>query len=172
MNLKRATLVGAGGGALAVWLAAAATPGGRPAVIGSTPRAAAVDVRGAELATEVERLRERLRPTAEPRAPGRNLFRYGEAARAARRADAGPAIDEPVAPRPRSSPPSFEFIGLAEDSGPGGVVRTAIVADAGQLLFAREGETLTPQYRVSRISADVLEIVDVGDGAIVRLVLK
>lgn len=172
MNLKRAAIVAAGGGALAVWLAAAATPGigGAPAVTRSKPTA--LDAQGAELSGEVERLRERLRPSAEPRAPGRNLFRY--AARPAHGAASHPERPEPpsAAPTPRLPSVQLDFIGVAESPGADGVVRTAIMTAGGQLVHAREGDSVTSRYRVSRITAEVVELVDTADGATTRLVLR
>src|SRR4051812_50205074 len=40
------------------------------------PRRYAIDVRGDDLAREISRLHERLRPDATPRQPGRNLFSF------------------------------------------------------------------------------------------------
>src|SRR5262249_61781614 len=91
MNLKRTATIGVVGGALAAWLASAATsnrPVPRPIVIPTPP----IDLRGAELADEIARLRERLRPTTTPSQPGRNLFTFR-------------------APRPRAAAP--EIVALA-----------------------------------------------------------
>jgi hypothetical protein len=174
MNLKRASLVAVGGGALAVWLAAAATPGsgGAPVVAPSKPTA--LDAQGAELSGEILRLRERLRPNAEPRAPGRNLFRYG-ASRSRGTASLPPIVEADAASvtAVRELPKiPLDFIGVAETAGDQGVVRTAILTAGGQLVHAKEGESVTSRYRVTRITSELVELVDTADGAITRLVLR
>jgi hypothetical protein len=174
MNLKRASLVAAGGGALAVWLAAAATPGsgGAPAISPSKPTA--LDAQGAELSGEVQRLRERLRPDAEPRAPGRNLFRY--AASRSRSATSLAPVTEPdassVTPVRELPKIPLDFIGVAETAGDQGIVRTAIMTAGGQLVHAKEGESVASRYRVTRITSELVELVDTADGATTRLVLR
>ncbi len=62
MNLKRTATIVVGGAAVGAWLAGAATSNraiGPPLSIAPTP---AIDMRGAELASEIARLHERLRP--------------------------------------------------------------------------------------------------------------
>src|SRR6266702_2389829 len=75
MNLKRTATIVAIGGALLAWLAGAATSN-REIAPAPISRSAPIEARGAELAVEVARLHERLRPTATPRHPGRNLFTF------------------------------------------------------------------------------------------------
>src|SRR6266481_6318005 len=75
MNLKRTATIAVVGGALAAWLAGAATSNRSIAPPILLP-AAPIEARGAELANEIARLHERLRPTATPRQPRRNLFVY------------------------------------------------------------------------------------------------
>ena len=163
MITKRTVLLVVVLGALAAWLAAASTSGVRqvrPFV--STPPA--IDLRGAALAAEIERLHERLRPVATPE-HSRNLFQY--AARAA--APLPIAAAPPVAPLP--SPPAelqFKLIGIAEDSG----TRTAVLSSPAQLLMVKEGDLVASKYRVTGISADAIEISDTADGSTRRLVLK
>jgi hypothetical protein len=173
MNLKRTATIGVVGGALAAWLASAATsnrPVPRPIVIPTPP----IDLRGAELADEIARLRERLRPTTTPSQPGRNLFTF-RAARA--RAVAAPiaasapaAITEAAVTQP--SLPPLKLAGIAEDSGPDGPIRTAIISTDGQLFMAKEGDTVTLRYRVAKISADVVELTDLSDNSVRRLALR
>src|SRR5712691_9037718 len=89
MNMNRtATIVV--GAALLAWLAGAATSNHAipPAPV-VEPRV--IESRGAELADEIARLHERLRPVATPRRPARNLFAYRAMSAAA----------APVAPAPR-----------------------------------------------------------------------
>ncbi len=172
MNLKRTTTIVVVGGALIAWLAGAATSNHAippVAVVQQT----SIEKRGAELAGEIERLHERLAPVATPRTPGRNLFAFrAMAARpAAPIAPASrPALTE-VAPAPIALPP-LKLSGIAEDAGADGPVRIAFISGEGQLFMVKEGETVTPRYRVAKISADVVELVDVVDNSIRRLALR
>ena len=174
MNLKRTATIVVVGGALAAWLAAAMTSVQRDLVSPPAERNATADVRSETLAAEVARLHERLRPTAEPREPARNLFQF-TAVRArpappapkAALSEASPVV--PVAPPP---PPPFKLIGVAEDATPAGPIRTAIVSGAGQLFLVKEGQDVTLRYRVIKISADVVELQDLGDKTTIRLALK
>jgi len=173
MPFKRVVTIVGTGAALAAWLAAAATSGRRENIESLPIKPSAVDRRGAELAEEISRLRERLRPSATPRQPGRNLFSF------ASRRSASVASVQPVAPPVRSdnaparlAPIPLRLSGIAEDTSSNGVERTAIISASGQLFFAKEGESVADQYRVTRISADVVELADLADGTLLRLALK
>jgi hypothetical protein len=169
MNTKRVAWLVVGAGAVAVWLAGAATTGVRPPQVVVAPKPAALDLQGEALAAEITRLHERLRPSAAP-VQARDLFRYANRAAA-----------KPTAPAPAAAPamplvdiapkPSLKLVGIAEDAGPDGPARTAIVSDAGTLVFAKEGEAVS-HYRVTRIAADVVEFTNVDDNTILRLALK
>ena len=170
MNLKRIVMLGVGGGALAAWLAAAATSGHRDVTVDLSVTAAPVDLRGEALAAEVARLHDRLRPDAAPRVPGRNLFQFSAPRARAEAPPPRPAITE--APVAAPAPPPLTLDGIAEDPGPNGPVRTAIISGFGQVFLAKEGDTVTLRYRVQRISGDVVELTDLTGGAPVRIALK
>ncbi len=167
MDVRRTVLLGVLGGAVAVWLASAATtmPRSAPPVVPATPRT--VEVSGAELSTEIARLRDRLRPDAVP-VERRDLFRY-----AAGRASS-PVIAPPLAvaePLPiAAAPPPFKLVGMAEDSGD--AARTAILSAGGALVFVHEGDLVVGRFQAVRISPDAIELVDVNDRSTLRLVLK
>ena len=172
MNVTRAAALVVVGGALAVWLASAATSGNRVAVdpLPRTPRS--LDADAGRLATEIAKLHEHLRPTASPRQPGRNVFSYAGRRPAATTPPVAskPALTETrVAIQPAAS---LKLLGIAEDTATGGLVRTAILSDSGQLLLLKEGDNATPRYRVARISADVVELSDLLEGTALRLALK
>ncbi len=164
------------GGALATWLANAATSNHETAPA-PVVRAAPIDVRGAELAEEIARLHDRLRPSALPQTPVRNAFSFRSAA--AKPAPAAPAAAPmpglffPV-PSAATKPESgLKLSGFAEDPAPdGAIVRTAIISGPTQLYLAKEGETVASRYRVTKISADAVELADINSGASLRLVLK
>jgi hypothetical protein len=173
MNLKRTATIVVGGAAIGAWLAGAATSNHRVPATSLAPTPA-IDLRGEALATEIARLQERLRPTSQPRQPGRNLFAF----RARRPQPAQPmvAATAGVMPPPAlplaPALPSLKLAGIAEDEGPEGPVRTAIISGEGQLYLVKEGDEVTPRYRVGKIAADVVELIDVGDNSVRRLALR
>jgi hypothetical protein len=150
--------------ALAAWLAAAATSGVRPVrpVVTAVPQ---IDVRGAALIAEIERLHDRLRPAVAPDR-GRNLFQFGNTPPASRPA---PAADVSAA-IPTAAPVElpFKLIGIAEDAG----VRTAILTSPSQLLMVHDGDLVASAYRVTAISADAVELTATADGTVLRLALR
>jgi multidrug efflux pump subunit AcrA (membrane-fusion protein) len=172
MNLKRTATIVVFGGALAAWLAAAATSGVRDAPAASIVQHPPIEARGAALATEIARLHERLRPVSSPRQSGRNLFQFT----APKPHIAPPALSAAHAAVSEASPavvaPSFKLSGVAEDPGVDGPVRTAIIAGEGQLFLVKEGQMVTKRYRVSRISSDVVELVDVDTNVPLRLAMR
>jgi len=173
MNVKLIAAIGAVGGALAVWLAAASTMLTQPVVDTSEPKTTAVELRGAALAAEITRLRERLRPTSAPQLPSRNLFEFSRTAPARAASPAPRDLPEAEAPRPApAAPPPLRLVGMAEDAGPEGPVRTAIISGFGQLFIVREGERVTARYQVAKISGEAAEIRDLGDNSTITLVLK
>jgi hypothetical protein len=64
------------------------------------------------------------------------------------------------------------LIGIAEDPGADGVIRTAIISGFGDVFLVKEGESVTSRYKVARISGDVVELSDATDASIIRLALK
>jgi hypothetical protein len=66
----------------------------------------------------------------------------------------------------------FKLIGVAEDPGPEGVSRTAIISGQGQLYMVKEGETVAWVYRVGRMSGESVELLDTTGGAPLVLFLK
>ena len=172
MSAKRVVLIGAAGGALAAWLAAASTMLTPRVVETPVRKTTAVELRGAALAAEITRLRERLRPTAAPQVPSRNLFEFSRTAPA--RAASPVLLELPAAEAPRPAPevPPLKLVGLAEDPGPQGPVRTAIISGFGQLFLVKEGERVTSRYQVAKISGEAVEISDLGDNSTLTLALK
>jgi hypothetical protein len=108
-----------------------------------------------------------------PLQPGRNLFSFNEP-RPRREPVVKPALSEslPVAPVV-APPPPFKLAGIAEDRGPDGPIRTAIISAPGQGPYlVKEGQNVTARYKVTRIAADVVELQDLGDHSVLRLALK
>jgi hypothetical protein len=82
------------------------------------------------------------------------------------------AIRTPVAPAPPvvdvPPEPNLVLIGLAED----GSTRTAVIESGDELVMATEGQTIVSRYRVAKVSADAIELVDLMTGTTRRLFLK
>jgi hypothetical protein len=172
MNPKRTATIVVVGGALLAWLAGAATSN-RP--IGPAPVIAipTIDNSGVALEKEIARLHERLRPTATPAQSNRNLFSFRSAPVRAVLAPSAPAAPALVEAPPLPPPlPPLKLVGVAEDPGADGPARTAIVVGDGQLYTVKEGENVTARYRVTRISADVVELLDLNDNSLRRLALR
>src|ERR687887_419414 len=91
MNAKRTLTFVVISAALIAWFAGAATSNreiASPPIVARAP----IDASGQDLAKEIARLHERLRPDATPRLPGRNLFTFQSAVRTARQ----PMVPAPV----------------------------------------------------------------------------
>lgn len=167
MRVKRTILWGVGGGAIAVWIAAAANSGSRPIAPPSEVSVRAVEVSGAQLASEMSRFHERLRPTTTP-LQSRDLFHFVPRASAPAAVAAPRPTIAPEAERVRVAPP-LKLVGIAEDGPDTALVRTAILSGFGDLFLAKEGDAVTSRYRVSRISSDAVELVDSADQTTLRL---
>ena len=174
MHVKRTATIVLTAGALAAWLAGAATSN-RAIPDPIVPPQARIDQRGADLAGEISRLHDHLRPSTTPRAPSRNVFRFSAPPAAAPvAAAASPRAALVEAPALVKSVPSLplRLSGIAEDAGPDGPVRVAIISGDGQLYLAKVGELVTPRYRVTQIGADVVELLDLESESTRRLALK
>jgi len=170
MNLKRAATIVTTGGGLAAWLVGATTSSHVVAPPPATDRAP-IERRGAELATEMARFREHMRPSAAPRQPARNLFKFRQPLPHA----AAPTVARAPVPEnvPAPSPlPPMRLIGISEDPGADGPIRSAFVNADGQLFIVKEGETFMMRYKVTKISAEVIELTDTEDGTVRRLALR
>ena len=164
----------------AAWFSAAMTPNWHSPVLPGARPPLAVES-GAELAREIARLHERLRPDTAPRPLARNLFafrapRNGHPATAAAASGLVGEIQSVPALVPAFG---LALAGLAEDNvpggGPDGVVRTAIIAGHGQLFLVKAGETVVDGeaiYTVGPIGAEGVELTGQRDGRTQRLTLK
>jgi hypothetical protein len=171
MNVKRSVWISVAGGAVAVWIAAAATSNNRtaPPIVSIKPTV--VDKSGAALAIEVQRLHERLRPNDAP-LHSRDLFRYAGRSSA--------SVEAPVAAAPATAAPAptpatvlpLKLEGLAEDRGDQGPVRSAVISGFGDFFIVKEGDSVTTRYRVAKISSEGVELTDLTDNTTLRLALR
>ncbi len=122
----------------------------------------------AGLPERAEALRRFLASPPPPAPVRRNPFGFGAASAAGARA-AGDAADRATPPTPR---PPMELAGIAEETGNGHPVRTAVISAAGQVIFAKEGDRVLSRFLVVRIAADAVHLRDDEGGGEFSLVLK
>ena len=170
MNLKRVATIVTTGGGLAAWLVGLTTTQ-HIATPAPTLERSPIERRGAELATEIGRFHDHLPPSAAPRQPGRNLFKFHDAPAPGRAPSPAPIAPLPDLPAPLPLPP-MRLVGVSEDPGPDGPLRKVFISADGQLFIAKEGDTVMTRYKVTRISADVVELTDIEDGTVRRLALR
>jgi len=175
MHVKRTTIILVVCAVVATWFAAAMTPGGPPAAIRGNAQPTRLDIDSATLASEVTRLRERLRPDTAPRERIRNPFAFRSGPRPASPEHVNAAAAAPIASQPNPSVPPLTLAGFAEDSGPDGLIRTAIISGGGQLFLVKRGDTMTTRdvtYRVEAVSSDGVDLTNLNDTTSRRLTLK
>jgi hypothetical protein len=155
---KQVTLLGIIGGTLVTVFMRVASVAPLPDAPATSPRGASAQ---AALITEIERLHQRPQAPIAPMHSSRNPFTFGRAQPARRSASVGAAHEPPgvnsSAP-PRAEVPAVRLVGLAEDPGPDGPLRTAIIAGSGGLQFATVGDAVGAGYRVTAIRADAVEL--------------
>ena|SRR5579859_4349573 len=173
MSAKRTATIVLGGGVLAAWLAGAATSSHTTPAPIAVPRTEPIDTQGEALANEIARLHDRLRPAVAPRTPGRNLFAFRAAPAPAPVAPPSHAalVETPLA-TPALSQPALKLSGIGEDPGLDGPVRMAFISGEGQLFIVKVGDAVTARYKVAAITPDLVELTDVADGTLRRLVMR
>lgn len=175
MTSRRAIAYFGGASLMLAWLAVASGDARRPRQVRapSQPGDAAVL---ATIATDVQaqaaRLRQRLATAPAPAGPLRNPFAFeAPRVRAGHRAQA-PIVAPAEVPVPPAEP-VLVLIGIAEQAGAAGRVRTAMISNGtDDLLMVAEGQAIGERYRVMTIGADVVELKDVTTGATRRLALQ
>ena len=173
MTVRRAAIFVIVLGALAAWIAAAATSGVREIKPVAPFLPPPIDTSAAVLRAEITRLHDHLRPTASPRL-GRDLFQFAAPRPRIASQDAAPLPPAPIPAPPSAPAPSLTLIGVAQDTAEGSTVRTAIISASGQLFLVKEGEPVTAgglRYRVTRISADSADL-SAADETMLHLALK
>src|SRR5262245_3159255 len=166
MKVKRILALGVAAGAIAAWWASASTPVRPLSTDNFVRKTTAVEMRGEELAAEIARLRERLHPTIVPQAPSRNLFEFSKRTPAARHGANAPVATFAETPTPVITPPPLKLVGIAEDPGPDGAIRTAIISSSsGQLFFGKLNDRLADRYQIAKISSDAAEVTDLSDNS-------
>jgi len=169
MTPTRAAAYLGGGMLLAAWLASAAGVGRTPSippVASLSSEAVQLDAIASDVQTQAFRLRQRLAVAPAPRASIRNPFEFVAVS------PPTPSAKRPAAFAPAAADvppePNLVLIGLAEE----GTTRTAMIESGDELVMAIEGQTVVSRYRVVKVGADAVELVDLVTGTTRRLFLK
>jgi hypothetical protein len=102
----------------------------------------------------------------------RNPFGFLDSSRPMARVDGRAAAAVGAGAASVSSRPEMALQGIAEETGNGHPLRTAVIATAGELLFAKEGDRVLSRFLVVRITEDAVQLKDDEGGATFFLVLK
>lgn len=175
MNVRRIAWLGVSSVALASWFASASTTDVHAPVVPLPPsRPLAMERSMAALQSDVDRLHDRLGPTAAP-TRSRDLFHFSTPVPKSPAAAPRPSPPTVVVDAPPPAPPRpvFRLIGVAEDTtADGTLVRTAIVAGASDLFLVKVGETMADRFRVEQVSSDAVELIDTTTSAPTTLALR
>jgi hypothetical protein len=171
LNPTQAAAVLFGGAGLVVaWFAVPPAQGPSPGAVVPSDRVQADAA--ATLTVETARLRTFIDSRSVPQAVSRNVFRFDEPR--ARSAPPPPRIevaDQPLVPNEPPAP-MVSLIGIAEDATSSGPVRTAVISGLGQLFLVKDGEEFGGMFRVLRIGAESVELLNTRDNLPARIALK
>jgi hypothetical protein len=172
----KSTAAISGAGLLATWFFS--MPAVQPPATNSiapAARAPQASPTAIDIQEEAARLQLRTRQESRYSQTARNPFRFG--ARPAPEArPSGTSGPPPVAQLatipPAPPPPRLSLDGIATDVVDGQEQRTAILNTDSGIVLAKEGEQVAGQFRVVKIAADAIELVNVTDGSVLRIVLR
>jgi hypothetical protein len=176
MTLRKTAIYGVGGALLVAYLAAANMPGSGTPARGRAqqPPSNSGDALAAEIRSQASRLREKMSQAPVPDPSVRNPFAFGagRAGRAAPAAVRAAVVEAPVAPA-LPPPPALTLMGIAEETLPGSVRRTAVIGgEADALYMVAEGQSIGDRYRVTKIGVDAVELEDLITKGYRRLAMR
>jgi hypothetical protein len=180
MTSRRTAVYGGGAALLVAYLAAANMPSQESAsperaartVATSGSESLAVDVRA-----QAARLHARMAQAPLPVANPRNPFSFGLAPRAVPPRDgmvhAAVVSDRADTAAPPPPLPALTLMGVAEDTTPDGLRRTAVIGGDGDTIYmVTEGQPVGSRYKVTKIGTDAVELEDLVTKAYRRLALR
>jgi hypothetical protein len=175
MTAGKTALYGVGGALLVAYLAAANMPSGdRPAAPERTPsQSKSPDAIASEVQSQASRLQTRMSQAPVPEPNPRNPFSFGAVPRPRPSQIVRAAVADDPAPAPMPPPPMLTLMGIAEETTPQGLRRTAVIGGDGDALFmVTEGQPVGDRYKVTKIGADAVELEDIFTKAYRRLALR
>lgn len=168
----KSTVAASGVMLVGTWLASYAPVGGPRQETAVPPSAAHTETAAAEIQREAERLHGRLSDVAAYRLPARNPFRFGEAP--VRTVPAHEPVVEIAPAAPVIEPPTLrvKLSGIAEDGEGDAIVRTAVISTPDNVHLVKVGDTIGNVFKVTKVTADSVELERLADGSTVQLVLR
>jgi hypothetical protein len=172
MTRTRVALVGLGGALVATWLfAAVGTRQPTVAAPSSPVESSDADALAAAVRAQAERLHARLARAPEPRGSDRNPFVFGaDAVRKAPPEVAAAASGLAPAAAVESARPGarLELVAIVTE----GSERRAVLSVTDDVAIVGVGDVVAGRYRVTAVSADVVELADVRGAPARRLGLR
>lgn len=186
MTAGKTTFYGVGAGVLFSYLALANMPSPGPAGEERGPRhaaAPAAESLAGDVRAQATRLQARMAQAPAPDQNARNPFSFAPAPRAARTMPWEPvarAASTPEGPPAVSTPPDppMSLMGIAEETRPAGIRRTAVIAlapgpgGADTIYMVVEGQPVGNRYKVTKIGVDAVELEDLLTKGYRRLALR
>jgi hypothetical protein len=179
MTSRTAAFYGTGATLLVAYLAAANMPSQDATERDRAPRAAPTSGIGTladGVRAQAAKLQTRMSQAPVPDGNARNPFAFGAAPRPPQPAErvVHAAVAEDAAPPVFMPPlPALTLMGIAEDTTPQGVKRTAIISGDGNALFmVMEGQPVGDRYKVTKIGADAVELEDLVTHAYRRIAMR
>lgn len=179
MTARKTALYGVGAALLFAYLAAANMPtqdvpaperGARPAATSGS------DSLAVEVRSQAAKLHARMADAPLPDANPRNPFSFAPPARATRGAASDGLVHAAVVPEavPAAPPlPSLTLMGIAEETLPAGVRRTAVIGgEADTIYMVVEGQAVGERYKVTKIGVDAVELEDLLTKGYRRIALR
>lgn len=180
MTSRTTAFYGVGAALLFTYLAAANMPTRESRTEERAARHAALP--GSALAGDVRaqaaRLQARMAQAPVPDPNPRNPFSFGPPPRAVRPMTGDPIVHAAIVPEgplaaitPRL--PALTLMGIAEETLPAGVRRTAVIGGDGDAVYmVVEGQPVGDRYRVTKIGADAVELEDLVTKGYRRIALR
>ncbi|MBA2304439.1 MAG: hypothetical protein H0W08_17655 [Acidobacteria bacterium] len=131
------------------------------------------DALAADVQAQAGRLRARLAAAPAPRPVERNPFSFSARPVPPRLADKRHPSPVALTPPVETREPVLELIGIAENTRPEGLVRTAMITGGhDELMMVTAGQRILGRYDVVLVGADAVELKDVQTGGKRRLILR
>ncbi len=181
MTSRKVAVYGVGAALLVAYLAGANMPSQEPPpeARAANPAAGAnTESLAGEVRAQAARLHARMSQAPAPDVNPRNPFSFAPASRAARSMTQDRLVHAAVvsdAPPVLFTPPlpALMLMGIAEESLPAGVRRTAVIGgDGGAIHLVIEGQAVGDRYRVTKIGADAVELEDLVTKGYRRIAMR
>jgi hypothetical protein len=123
----------------------------------------------ADVATQVDRLKNRLEITPDLPRSHRDPFRFGARPEPVRMKSPAPVVEAADALPP---PPVLpRLLAIVANTTDGGLLRTAVFSVGDEMQIVKPGDTIG-KFVVRSIGTDVAEVVEISSGATFRIALR